>query len=84
MDIAVSDAGDRLPELLDRVEQGEAVTITREGRPVATLKAVEASNAALDGEARRRLVAEVAAARKALPPISHEDVMAAIHEGRRY
>jgi prevent-host-death family protein len=41
MDIAVSDAGRRLPELLDRVEQGEAVTITREGRPVATLKAVK-------------------------------------------
>jgi len=81
MDIAVSDAGRRLPELLDRVEQGEAVTITREGRPVATLKAVKP---APDLEARRTLVAEVAAARKTLPPIGRAEIRAAIHDGHRY
>ncbi len=30
----------RLGELLDKVEQGETVVITRRGRPVATLSAV--------------------------------------------
>jgi len=84
MDIGVLEARDRLPELLDRVVQGEAVTITRDGKPVVTLNAVEVSTPPFDIEARRRLVAEVAAARRTLPPISHEDVMAAIHEGRRY
>jgi prevent-host-death family protein len=35
--ITVSVARAALPELLDRVEDGEEVTITRHGRPVAVL-----------------------------------------------
>jgi antitoxin (DNA-binding transcriptional repressor) of toxin-antitoxin stability system len=35
----VEDVQARLPELLDRVAAGEEVVITRDGRPVATLKA---------------------------------------------
>ncbi|MBI2900516.1 MAG: type II toxin-antitoxin system prevent-host-death family antitoxin [Planctomycetes bacterium] len=34
---SVADARNRLPELLRKVEAGEAVAITRRGRPVAAL-----------------------------------------------
>jgi prevent-host-death family protein len=36
-EIGVFEAKNRLSELLDRVERGERVTITRRGKPVATL-----------------------------------------------
>jgi prevent-host-death family protein len=35
--VGVYEAKTRLPELLARVEQGERVTITRHGKPVAAL-----------------------------------------------
>jgi len=35
--MTASEAGAALPELLSRVEDGEEVTITRHGRPVAVL-----------------------------------------------
>jgi prevent-host-death family protein len=41
MDVGVLEAKNRFSELLDRVEQGEQVTITRHGRPVATLAGVQ-------------------------------------------
>jgi len=37
MEIGVLEAKNRLSELLDRIERGEAITITRHGRPVADL-----------------------------------------------
>jgi prevent-host-death family protein len=40
MEVGVLEAKNRLSELLDRVERGEAVTITRHGRPVADLTPV--------------------------------------------
>ena len=36
-ELSVSEARARLPEILDRVERGEEITITRHGRPVAVL-----------------------------------------------
>lgn len=35
--VGVSDAKSRLPELLDRVENGEQIVITRHGKPIARL-----------------------------------------------
>ena len=35
--LTVSEARARLPEILDRVEKGEEITITRHGRPAAVL-----------------------------------------------
>jgi len=83
MDIGVTEAKDRLSELLDRVQRGEAVTITRDGKPTATVNPA-AATPAFDREARRKLVAEVAAARAKLPPISRDEIRAAIHEGHGY
>jgi prevent-host-death family protein len=81
MEVGVLEAKNRLSELLDLAEKGESVTITRRGKPIATLNAVKP---AFDLEARKKLVAEVAAARKTLPPITREEIRAAIHGGHRY
>ena len=35
--LTMSEARARLPELLDRIERGEEITITRHGRPAAVL-----------------------------------------------
>lgn len=37
--VSLADAKARLSELIDRVEAGDTVTITRRGKPVATLSA---------------------------------------------
>jgi prevent-host-death family protein len=42
MEVGACDAKKHLSELLDRVERGEAVTITRRGRPVARLVPIAA------------------------------------------
>ncbi len=41
--VSVSEAKDRLPELLRKVEAGERVTITRHGKPVGEIGAPGAS-----------------------------------------
>jgi prevent-host-death family protein len=51
MDISVSDARATLPDLLDRVAQGEEITITRHGHPAAVLVRPDAI--------RRRQVSDV-------------------------
>jgi antitoxin (DNA-binding transcriptional repressor) of toxin-antitoxin stability system len=66
--MTVSEARAVLPELLSRVEEGEEVTITRHGRPVAVLIRPDAlrtrrARAALDDAERiHELLAEAAAA----------------------
>lgn len=66
--MSVSEARAALPELLNRVEDGEEVIITRHGRPVAVLVRLDAlrvrrAETALDDAARiHALLAEAAAA----------------------
>jgi prevent-host-death family protein len=66
--MSASEARAALPELLNRVEDGEEVTITRHGQPVAVLVRPDAlrvrrAEAALDDAARiHDLLAEAAAA----------------------
>jgi prevent-host-death family protein len=57
---SVTEARNRLPELIDRALRGEDVVITRRGRPVAELKPIPeptraVSPAALDWLAARRV-----------------------------
>jgi prevent-host-death family protein len=54
-EVALFEAKTRLSELLDAVEQGEQVVITRRGQPVATLVAATGRRAA----SRRQHVASV-------------------------
>lgn len=66
--ITVSEARAELPELLSRVDDGEEITITRHGRPVAVLVRPDAlrsrrAGAALDDAARiHELLTQAAAA----------------------
>lgn len=81
MEVGVLEAKNRLSELLDRVERGEAVTITRHGKPVATLSA---ARPAYDPDAFQKLIATNAEARAKLSPITREDISDAIKAGRRF
>ena len=65
--MTVSEARAALPELLSRVEEGEEVTITRHGRPVAVLIRPDVlrsrrAGAVLDAERIHELLAGAAAA----------------------
>lgn len=68
----MSEARAILPEVLDRVERGEEITITRDGRPVAVLlrpDAVRARRAEGAIDRAREVAALVSAARgRPLPP----------------
>jgi len=46
--IGVYEAKTQLPRLLDEVERGETITITRHGRPVARLVPVEGRRRSVD------------------------------------
>jgi prevent-host-death family protein len=80
--VQASEAKTHLPRLLDAVERGETIVITRHGRAIARLVP----------EAGRRK-AEVAAAIEGLEALrrsgdikglSVEEILASIHEGHRY
>jgi antitoxin (DNA-binding transcriptional repressor) of toxin-antitoxin stability system len=72
--VSVSEARAILPEILDRVELGEEITITRHGRPAAVLlrpDSVRVRRAAGAIEDARQVAALVSAARdRPLPPPS--------------
>ncbi len=53
--ISLADAKAHLSELIDRVEAGESVEITRRGRPVARLTAITPPRKPIDIEALRAL-----------------------------
>ena len=77
--IGVYDAKTHLAKLLDEVEKGESVTITRHGRPVAKLVPVPGR--------RKRSVAEVIAAIRESRKGNRLDgltVRELIDEGRRH
>jgi prevent-host-death family protein len=78
-EIQASAAKARLAELLDQVERGETVVITRHGKAIARLVP--------DEEARRadarRAMAEIEAARKHAPRVTKEEILAWRDEGRK-
>jgi prevent-host-death family protein len=53
--INLSDANARLSELVDRVEAGESIDITRRGKPVARLTAVTSPRKPVDAALLRSL-----------------------------
>ncbi len=55
--ISLADAKARLSELLDRVEAGESIEITRRGKPAARLVPVERKLKKIDVAALERMVA---------------------------
>ena len=53
-DISLADAKARLSEIVNRVETGEAVRITRRGKAVVELRAIEHPRSPIDFEAIRQ------------------------------
>jgi prevent-host-death family protein len=79
-EIQASDAKTHLPQLLDAVERGETVIITRHGRAIArlvpeALRRQEEIDKAVDG---------IKAIRKRTGKTSLEDLLSGRHEGHRY
>jgi len=83
MTIGAYDAKARLSELLDRVERGQHIVITRHGKPVARL----VPNLELDRTAARDAVARLVALGERLARrgvnLSDAEIRALREEGRR-
>ena len=78
-EIQASEAKTHLPQLLDDVQRGESVVITRHGRPVARLVPDEEFRRAERAEA----IATIKALRKGMGKISVEELISMRDEGRR-
>lgn len=64
----VAEAKNNFTHLLDRVQEGESITITRHGKPVAELRATT-STPRLTSEEKRAWYAEFVKRRNARPPL---------------
>ena len=83
-EIPASEAKAHLSELLDAVERGETIAITRHGRRIARLvpdadHRQEQIEAAI--EDMRQLAKE---RREKFGPVSVEEIISSIHEGHKY
>ena len=78
-EIQASEAKARLSELLDDVERGETVVITRHGRPIARLEP-ETSRRQAEIDAA---IAAIVALRKETGRMTVEEILSARDEGRR-
>ncbi len=78
--IAASDAKARFSELLDKVEKGQTVVITRHGRPIARLVPDEDKRQKDVDEA----IARIKARQKRAPKITLRNCCSSIHEGHKY
>ena len=58
--VSLADAKAHLSELVDRVEAGETIDITRQGRPVARLAAAASPRQPIDLAALQKLTAGMA------------------------
>ena len=78
--IGAYEAKTHLPRLLDRVAQGESLTITRHGRPVARLVPVENETRDRARQAARRILER----RARLHRTSVSELLDTVHEGHRF
>lgn len=79
-EVQASEAKARLPQLLDEVEHGETIIVTRHGRPIARIvPESDCRQAEID-----QAIESIKALRKRTGKISVEDLLSARHEGHRY
>jgi prevent-host-death family protein len=78
--IAASDAKARFSELLDKVEKGQTVIITRHGRAIARLVPDEDKRQKDVDDA----IARIRARQKRAPKITLKELLSSIHEGHKY
>jgi prevent-host-death family protein len=85
--VGAFEAKTKLSELLDRVERGEEVVITRHGKPIARLVAEDAPAEQAKALAERsKMRREAIAARLRVagePPITAGEIVSWVGEGRR-
>jgi prevent-host-death family protein len=79
-EIQASDAKARLAQLLDDVERGETLVITRHGRPIAKIvPEVNRRQEEVD-----RALASIRDLRKRTAKLTIEEILSAREEGRKY
>jgi prevent-host-death family protein len=84
MEIGSFEARDTLGALLDRVEQGEEIVITRDGKRIAKLVPAEPQDDRTEARAAaRRIRARVEARSPLNPPITIDEILSFRDEGRR-
>jgi prevent-host-death family protein len=85
--IPVDEAESDFRGILERVEHGETVVITRDGRSIARLtpgaSRFEELDRRVDPEQVQRAFAAIAEIRKHTKPVSLEEILSARDEGRR-
>ncbi|OYW38075.1 MAG: hypothetical protein B7Z35_08155 [Hydrogenophilales bacterium 12-61-10] len=79
MDVGIYEAKTRLANLVHLVEQGQTVTITNRGRPVADLVPTQSAGKPSTGA----LISEILAARSRQPAVSGAQLLAWKEEGRK-
>ncbi len=79
-EVQASDAKAHLPSLLDEVERGETVVITRHGKPIARIVPEPDDRR----ERVNRVMAEIDEFRKTMPRIPLEEILSSRHEGHKY
>jgi prevent-host-death family protein len=77
--VEASDAQMNFLQLLDEVERGETIVVTRQGKPIARLMSEEDCRR----EVARRAIAEIKEARKSAPRVTIEEILAWRDEGRK-
>ena len=78
-EIQASDAKARLPQLLDDVERGETLVITRHGRAIAPIVPEVNRRQEVD-----RALASIRELRKRTRKLSLKQILSARDEGRKY
>ena len=77
--VQASMAKTHLPELLDEVERGATIVITRHGKPIARLVPDEVHRI----QEAHRAMAEIEEMRTLAPAVTVEEILAWRDEGRR-
>jgi prevent-host-death family protein len=79
-EIQASEAKAHLASLLDEVERGETLVITRHGKPIARL----VPEAVRRQEEVDKAMEDIRKFRKTMPRISVEEILSSRHEGHKY
>lgn len=82
--IGAYEAKTHLSSLLDRVEHGESLTITRNGRPVARLVPMQDRPAVGQSVAESLRAFREQLRAEGVKPFSTEEIVDLIHSGRKY
>jgi prevent-host-death family protein len=79
-EVQASEAKTHLPQLLDEVERGETLVITRHGRPIARIiPETQRRQEEID-----KAIENMKALRKRTAKVTVDEILSARHEGHKY